>query len=340
MSRPDIRQVAAEAGVSTATVSRVLSGRGPASAAAIAKVQAAADRLGYSPSASARSLRTERSRIIGVLVPNLANPVFLPFLRAVDHLAGQHGFAVIVADTQRTPAIERRQLDRLSSQRVDALIVAGRPSDADHLRQLADDGLLVADAEEFAAEAGLLAASLGEAIDGACAHLAQLGHHRIALVARGRALRETGDARWHLIEAGCFAHGLEPTRVMLGSLLDGALLDGEQLADVVDGLVRTHGGVTALWSASHALAPHLLEGLARADLDIPGDCSFLTFGDSPWTLAYRPSISVVTGDLAAIATTMTRWVLEQLGVTGLPEGSVEPDVYLARDSVGPSPIIR
>ncbi len=125
--RPDIRQVAAEAGVSTATVSRVLTGKGPASEDATRRVRAAADRLGYSPSAPASSLRTERSMIIGVLVPNLANPVFLPFLRAVEHLAQQHGYAVIVADAQRSPEVERRQLDRLSAQRIDALVVAGRP---------------------------------------------------------------------------------------------------------------------------------------------------------------------------------------------------------------------
>src|ERR1700722_11315671 len=129
--RAGIRQVAAEAGVSTATVSRVLRGRGPASARAIAAVQSAARRLDYLPSASASSLRTDRSMIIGVLVPNLANPVFLPFLRAVEHMAQRHGYAVIVADTQRSGEVERRQLDRLSAQRIDALVVAGRPRDPD-----------------------------------------------------------------------------------------------------------------------------------------------------------------------------------------------------------------
>ena len=89
---------------------------------------AAAERLHYQPSASASSLRTDRSMIIGVLVPNLANPVFLPFLRAVEHEAQRFGYAVMVADTQQSTEIEHRQLDRLSAQRIDALIMAGRPA--------------------------------------------------------------------------------------------------------------------------------------------------------------------------------------------------------------------
>ena len=62
-------------------------------------------------------------------------------------------------------------------------------------------------------------------------------------------------------------------------------LDGPDMAELLDGLVRSPGGPTALWSSSHTLAPRLLEGLSQADLDIPAECSFLTFGDSPWAAA-------------------------------------------------------
>jgi LacI family transcriptional regulator len=153
-TRSGIRQVAAEAGVSTATVSRVLSGRGPASTETAQKVQSAASKLDYLPNASASSLRTDRSMIIGVLVPNLANPVFLPFLRAVEGMAQQQGYAVIVADTQHSDRIEARQLDRLSAQRVDGLIMAGRPRSPARVRRLRDGGLPVTDPYTFVAETG------------------------------------------------------------------------------------------------------------------------------------------------------------------------------------------
>jgi DNA-binding LacI/PurR family transcriptional regulator len=333
--RADIRQVAAEAGVSTATVSRVLTGRGPASPETARKVRRAAERLGYSPSTSASSLRTERSMIIGVLVPNLANPVFLPFLRAVEHVAQQHGYAVIVADTQRSPEVERRQLDRLSAQRVDALVVAGRPMDPERVRRLADAGLPIADAEAFSLQADALAVSLGAAVDDACDHLVELGHRRLAYLARGRQRGRTSDIRWRLIEAGGRARGVESERIRVGTPSGSG---DSALATRLDELVHSPGGATVLWASSHTVAPELLGALAAADVSIPQECSFLTFGDSAWAAAYRPAISAITGDLGSVGTAMTEALLHHLGaVSSEPRWDIEPDRYVRRDSVGPAP---
>ena len=336
--RTDIRQVAARAGVSTATVSRVLTGRGPASPEATRRVRAAAEELGYSPSASASSLRTERSMIIGVLVPNLANPVYLPFLRAVEHRAQRHGYAVIVADAQRSPEVERRQLDRLSAQRIDALVVAGRPRDPDHLRRLAAAGVPIVDAEAFSAQADALAASTGQAVESACDDLAARGHRRVALLARGSSRRGAARTRWRLIEAATRDRGIGFDRVVLEDVVEAGRSDGTALGALLGSLVRSPGGPTVLWSSSHSLSPTLLEGLAVADVAIPDECSFLTFGDSPWAAAYRPAISVVTGDLGSIGAAMTEALLYRLGAVGTaPEWRVEPDRYVARRSVGPAP---
>lgn len=330
--------MAARAGVSTATVSRVLTGRGPASADATRRVRTAAAELGYSPSTSASSLRTDRSMIIGVLVPDLSNPVFLPFLRAVEHRAQRHGYAVIVADAQRSVEVERRQLDRLSAQRIDALVVAGRPRDPDHLRHLAATGIPVVDAEAFSAQADALAESTGEAIDRACGDLATRGHRRVALLARGSGRQGASESRWHLIEAATQKRGIRSDRVQVGGVEDAGRTGGAAMAALLAGLVRSRGGPTALWSNSHSLTPSLLEGLAVADIAIPAECSFLTFGDSPWAGAYRPAISVVTSDLGWVGTAMTEALLHRLGVVETaPEWSVEPYRYVARQSVGPAP---
>ena len=152
--RTGIREVAAEAQVSTATVSRVLSGRGPASESAVASVRSAASKLDYLPNASASSLRTDRSLIIGVLVPDLGNPVFLPFLRAVERNAQQHGYAVIVADTQRSAEVEMGQLNRLRAQGVDGLVLAGRSRVPDRVQQMQAMGVPVSDPYLFAEQTG------------------------------------------------------------------------------------------------------------------------------------------------------------------------------------------
>ncbi len=343
----DIRQVAAEAGVSTATVSRVLSGRGPASAEARRKVAQAAGRLHYLPNAAASSLRTDRSMIIGVLVPNLGNPVFLPFLRGVERATREHGYSVIVAETQQDPALERRQLDLLVSQRTDALIMAARPADPGQVHRLAEAGLPVVDPLALVTEAGWdTVRGTDRAIEDACQHLASLGHRSIALVIGGRAVRGASGRRWRLLETTCGSLGMGASLVPIGdSAASGVAADpegetrhGEAMARTVTDLVTARSGPTALWSNSHVLAPLLLEGLALADVAIPGDSSFLTFGDSPWAAAYRPPINVVATDMAAVATVMTGVVLHRLGaLPEAPELVVPADSYRRRGSVGPAP---
>ncbi len=332
----DIRQVAAEAGVSTATVSRVLSGKGPASAEARRKVRQAAERLHYLPNASASSLRTDRSMIIGVLLPNLGNPVFLPFLRAVEEIAQGHGYSVIVADTQRRAEIERRQLDRLLTRRIDALIMAGRPGDPEYVRRLGGDRMPIVDPTSLVDPGQSTVTPADDAIVEACGHLASLGHRRIGFLVRG-ALRATSRQRWDLIATACASFGTEASLVRVEDGGDRNHDDGGGTAALVGNLMAGAEPPSALWSNSHVLAPRVLEGLARADIGLPGDCSFLTFGDSPWAAAYRPPINVIASDLAAAASVMTRSVLHRLGVLeDAPDPVIPPDAYRRRGSVGPA----
>ena len=125
--------------------------------------------------------------------------------------------------------------------------------------------------------------------------------------------------------------------VPMGAAGDPVHPDPIRMAEDLERLVRTPGGPTALWAGSHPATPLLLEGLARADIGLPDEVSFLTFGDSPWAAAYRPGISVISGDLASVAEPMTVTVLHRLGVIGPADDDdmVEPYRYLPRASVGP-----
>ena len=325
-----IRRVAQEAGVSIATVSRVMGGHPHGSDEVRRRVLAAAERLHYQPSAAARGLRTTRTMIVGVLVPDLANPTVVPFLRGVQHVAQAQGYAVLVADAQRSAAVERSQLDRLHAQRVDALIVPALPSDLDYLRRLQAEGLTVAEGPFDDPAAWSIAATERAATRAACEHLGALGHRRIGFVARATARTSTSGARWALVSSECRRAGLQATRLVIAEQAapGSVAIQLEQ--------ARREGSLSALVCATHPLAPVLLGGLGAAAVDLPGACSLVVYGDSDWSAAYRPALNVIRRDLYDVASTLTERVLARLaGVRDLDPWQPPAAEYVARRSVAP-----
>jgi len=123
---PGIKDVAKRAGVSITTASRVLNNvEYPVAAATRRRVEAAARELHYSPSALARALVTRRSGMVGVLVGDMVDPYFFEIARGVEDAARDAGYLVVVCNTDREPATERRYVATLSDYRVDALIFVG-----------------------------------------------------------------------------------------------------------------------------------------------------------------------------------------------------------------------
>ncbi|WP_243723340.1 LacI family DNA-binding transcriptional regulator [Actinomadura sp. 7K507] len=119
-----IAQVAERAGVSTATVSRVLSGRGPVSAAVRQRVRLAADELGYQVNSIARALRDGRTDTVGMVVPSITNPFFTSLVESVEHALGREGKELFLCDARSDPGIEARRLATLAARSVDGIIVS------------------------------------------------------------------------------------------------------------------------------------------------------------------------------------------------------------------------
>ncbi|MDL4813913.1 LacI family DNA-binding transcriptional regulator [Actinomadura opuntiae] len=124
MQRVTIAQVAERAGVSTATVSRVLSGRGPVSAGVQRRVRKAADELGYQVNSIARALRNSRTDTVGMVVPSISNPFFTSLVESVEHALGREGKELLLCDARSDPEVEARRLATLVARSVDGIIVS------------------------------------------------------------------------------------------------------------------------------------------------------------------------------------------------------------------------
>ncbi len=270
---------------------------------------------------------------MGAVVPDLSNPVFVPFLRGVQHVAREHGYAVLVVDAQRSSSIERSALDRLLAQGVDALVLAGSTRDTSRVDELRGSGVVVVEPGRIAAASGLSMASLERPGTSAmCAALAEWGHRRIGYLTRRRPAGEAGGRRWAVIARRSRALGMRSERIALGGVSPGDV--GELLA----ARLRGEDPVTALVCATHGLAPLVLSGMRDAGIDLPADCSLVVFGDSDWAAAYRPALSVVALDLFAVGASLTRQAVSELdgGVEAWTE-TLSASEFCPRGSTGRAP---
>lgn len=190
-----IRDVAEQAGVSTATASRVLSGHPSTSSAARIAVERAASDLGFRPNAQARSLRMTTTQTLGLLLPDIRNPFFADLAHSVEQRARDFGYLTLFGNANESAEQQERYLDVMLSQRIDGLIAAPQ-GDRDTLADLLGSGLptvfvdRVIEGVELPSISPDNVSGIREAVD----HLTGLGHRRIGYIA-GPQSTSTGRER-------------------------------------------------------------------------------------------------------------------------------------------------
>lgn len=212
---PTIRDVAELAGVHLSTVSRALDERrrGIVRAEVVAAVTEAARKLGYQPNRAASSLRTGRTHTIGVLVPDITNPVFPPILQGIEACAAANGFFVLVANAGSGPMVQS-VLERMRSQRVDGVLLATAARGDPAVDYLVGSGLQAVMVNR-ADESGRLSSVVSDdqlAMRLAVDHLVERGCARIAHLAGPQSL-PTGAGRLHGFEAALRAHKRKPAGI-------------------------------------------------------------------------------------------------------------------------------
>jgi LacI family transcriptional regulator len=313
-------------------VSKALNeGRG--SAEVRRRVERAATRLGYRPNQRARGLRRAESRAIGLLVPDLANPSFLPMVRGVEHAAHERGYVVLIADGQRSGDAEQAALERFFDQGVDGLLLAGAVPPGT-LRQYLDHGVPIAPAPD--AHSGRdWEAGEAHATQAMAERLLELGHRRFVFVGTPQPLGQPGR-RYRRSRVGALAAPLERA----GATLTFALVDPRRGLDATIEELRTalsEGSPTAVICGSHLLAPNVLLALDAARLRVPRDVSLVVYGDSDWARAYRPPLSVVRRDTYAEGFELATALLDT--IAGTPHTETHPPAaeWVERRSIAPAP---
>lgn len=289
--RTRIQDVARIAGVHASTVSRVLNPRtrGLVSEAVAERVEALARKLGYSPDPAASGLRTRRSATIGVLIPDIANPVFPLILRGIEQALAAAGYTAIIANTDNDAARARDALQRLAARRIDGIIIA-TSTRRDALLGLCGGLELPAVLVNRAADGRRVSAVINDDSAGialAVAHLYALGHRAIGHVA-GPGNISTGQARRAGFLAAIKARGLAAPPVTVADSY--SIAAGEAACAKLLGLARR---ISAVVAANDLLALGCYDALKRRGLACPRDMSVTGFNDMAFADRFDPPLSSV-----------------------------------------------
>jgi LacI family transcriptional regulator len=332
-----IRDVAQRAGVSIASVSRALNNPAAVRADLRARIDAAAQDLGYIPDAAARALSSRRTRTIGAVIPTVDNAMFARGIEALQRYLSLKDYLLLLATSGYDPEVEHRQAQNMISRGVDGLILRGdvhseglRKLLATHRIPFVNVGVYHPDKPYASVGADNEAAAWR-----ACRHLLALGHRRIGMVAalsrhNDRASARVQGVRRAMAEAGL---ALEPRWTLeVPYQLD----DARQAARTLlppDAAQRP----TALVCGNDVIAYGVLLEAERRGLRVPQDLSVMGFDDLEWSRHLRPSLTTMHLPTDEVWSRAGQYLVHVLA--GLPaplHHEVEASLVV-RESTGPPP---
>ncbi len=278
MSKATIKKVAIEAGVLTATVSRALNESGYVSVEIRERVLGAASKLNYQPSAIARSLKQDKTYMIGIIVPDISNPYFMGISRGIEDVVGREGFQLMFCSSDENPSKESRLLQLLREKRVDAIVLATSGGNEATVKGLTNAGVpIVLVDRKLEAKIGirldLVAEDNAEGAFRLTSKLLEEGHTRLGVV-NGPIRVSTGKERYEGVLRAMKEYGLAP---------DPLSYNGDFTVEGGSRAVRTFLEAdikpTAIVSLNNRMSLGVLLEIVRIGLRIPEDIAVASFGE-------------------------------------------------------------
>lgn len=334
-----LASIAARAGVSEATVSRVLNGKPGVSAKARAEVAAAVDVLGYERPAA---LRARRGGFVGLIVPELTNPVFPALVQSIESaLVGSELTPVLCTQTP-SGMLEDEYVEMLLDHGVSGIIfVSGMHADTkastDRYDRLIERGVAAVFVNGWLESVNAAFVSCDDAIAAQLAvrHLHDLGHQRIGLALGPRRYTPVIRRRAGFVAAMRAHTGRTPPAELIAESLfsvEGGYAAGTSLLDA---------GATAVVCASDLMALGVIRAARARGLDVPRDVSVIGYDDSPLIPFVDPPLSTVRQPIAEIGAAAVQALVDEIRGDAVPRGELlfQPELVV-RASTGPAPAAR
>jgi len=300
----NLTKIAATLKVSVATVSNALSGKGRVSADLIEKIRVTAAELGYVPSPAGRALRTGRSGVLGLVLPDIANPLFPQIAQAIEYAASAAGYGVLIADSRGDVAMQTEAIGRLIERGVDGMVIVPRLG-----TRIADAGCPVAVIDTPSTPGNTVSADHWDGGQQVARHLASLGHARILLIGNNPISNVQNDRIGGIKSA--FSVGVQTETLWIEKL------ERQNGKNCPLGLAqKVRDGFTAFACVSDLIALRALTELQGAGIAVPDAVSVTGFDDLVWSSVVTPGITTMRMNLPVIAEIAVSALLRAIDVDG------------------------
>jgi LacI family transcriptional regulator len=335
-----LRDVAAAARVHPATASRALNPetRLLVSDDTARRVAAAAAKLGYRPNPVARSLRTRRSHTVGVLIPDLNNPLFPPIVRGLEDKLAAAGYVALIGNTDADANRERMIFEQMRARHVDGFVLATATLHDRMLAEAAEADLPVVLMNRLSQDYSFPSVSVDneQGARMAITHLARLGHTRIAHIA-GPLEASTGVSRLRGFREGMAQHGLTVDESLIAYANRYTVEDGTRCCHE---LLARRGSFTAIAAANDMLAVGCYAAFDDTQVQCPDELSVIGFNDMPFIDRLRPPLTTVRFPHYQLGTEAAQLLLERIDGN---EGPVKilylaPELIVRGSTSAPAPL--
>lgn len=332
-SRVTLRQVAESLGVSVSTVSRALNPTSRHSVAPklAAKIQRASKKLGYTPNVAAYSLKTNRSRAIGVILPDITDPIFPPLIRGIEQYLAAHNYIAIISNTDGDAKAEAKAIEAIGGRGVDGFIIASvTRRDRAVARLAAEKPVVTVLRQVERLRVPSVTHDQSDGVRRVLAHIIALGHRDIANIAGPQDI-STGYERLRSFERHAAEMDIRRDPALVVTATRFAESEGERC---VEELLARGVHFTALVCANDRLAVGAIAALERSGLACPGDVSVTGMNDMPMVDRLKPPLTTVRTQNFQAGSSAAEIIVRQLDVPDAapPESVVLPVMLVVRDS--------
>ncbi|HEX9538519.1 MAG TPA: LacI family DNA-binding transcriptional regulator [Streptosporangiaceae bacterium] len=330
-----IREVAALAGVSVGTVSNVLNRPDAVAESTRSRVQAAIKSLGFIRNESARQLRAGRSRTIGLVVLDVANPFFTDVARGVEDAASESGLAVILCNSDDQQAKESRYLELLEEHRVQGILITPVYGADERLARLQRRGTPVVLVDSRSPSRGQCSVSVDDVLGGdlAVSHLLAVGHERIAFVGGPMSIRQVADRRDGAVRALERADGTASDLYVIET--PALNVSAGQQAGAALAELPAETRPTAVFCANDLLALGVLQEMTAHRIRVPENVALVGYDDIDFAAAAAVPLSSVRQPRHQLGRSAAQLLIDEtLGEQAHQHRQVvfEPELVIRRSS--------